>query len=53
MAIPKGQETIDVSINDIFDAGLDARDFSGFFDIMKGLVSDKDLDLLTQYETYN
>ena len=51
MVIPKGQETIDVSINDIFDAGLDARDFDGIFDIMKGLISEKDVDLLMQYET--
>ena len=47
----KDGTTIDISINDIFDAGLDARDFTGVFDLMKGIISDKDLDLLTQYET--
>ena len=41
---------IEISLNDIFNAGLDARDFNGVFDIMKGMISKKDLDLLNQYE---
>ena len=43
-------KSIEISVNDIFNAGLDARDFTGIFDLMKGIISDKDLDLLTQYE---
>ena len=46
----KDGKSIDISVSDIFEAGLDAKDFTGVFDLMKGVISDKDLDLLTQYE---
>ena len=46
----KDGKSIEISVSDIFEAGLDAKDFTGVFDLMKGVISDKDLDLLTQYE---
>lgn len=43
-------KSIEISVADIFEAGLDARDFTGVFDLMKGVISDEDVELLTQYE---
>ncbi len=43
-------KSIEISVADIFEAGLDAKDFTGVFDLMKGVISDEDVELLTQYE---
>ena len=43
------ENKIEISLSDLLNAGLDARDFE-WHDLMSGILSDDDVNLLMQYE---